>query len=470
LGGPNIILNKKTIDKKPMAKVLLKLSLPAMIGMFFQSTFNLVDSIFVGNITGNQDQGLKALTALSVLYPVQLIIIALAVGTGTGVASLMARTLGEGKKRDAERIANTSILIGLLLSIISALSGIIFSSSIMSLFTNNPEIVRIGTNYLELILIFSFGIYITIIGERILQGRGNTVTPMIIMGGTALLNIVLDPILIFGLGPIPASGVKGAAWATVASRTIGFLAVLFILFKQKLISIPGIMKVIKKPDSCTVKGIGIVGVPALTVQILGGISLGIMNFIFGGISLYSIAILGIYFKLQSFIMMPILGMGHGFLSFFGFSWGAGRYQYLRRGLKKAVMWSLILSFIGYAIIMIFPDLIISIFNPDGGLVSPGSKAFRRIGLLFFLSGPVVMITIYFQALGKGIQSLIIILLQKIIILIPFALFLSQASSLINIWLAYPIATIWALVLAIVLVRKSLRDLGDTLISRPGIPD
>lgn len=440
-----------------LGKLMYRLSLPGILGMFVQSTYNLVDTIFVGRIGEGTEEGVKAITALAAAFPLQLVLIAIGVGTGVGVASLISRLLGKGEREKAVTVANNAIFLSVIFWLITGVVGYLFAPRILGLFLDETDIIAMGSEYLRIIMVFSGTIFLFIIAERILQAQGNTLTPMVVLAGTAVLNIALDPIFIFGFWIVPPLGVKGAAIATVIARSLGTAVMIAILLSKKN-ELP--LKIRRfMPDWELIWKTYVVGGPTMLIQLLGSVMLAVVNVILGNISSYMIAVLGLFFKTQSFIMMPIFGLVHGFLPVVGYNYGAGNYKRVRKALKLALIWSLVISGVGFVLFQALPGTIISIFNSDITLVSYGEKAFRRIAVLFFLSGPIVIMASFFQGLGKGGKSLFILLIRRVIVLLPAVYLLSVFASPIHIWLAYPISTVWAFTVGTLLVVREMRSLG-----------
>ena len=444
---------------EPLGKLLMRLSLPAMIGMFMQSTYNLVDTIFVGRIGDSPQEGVQAITALVTVFPIQLVLIAIGVGTGIGVASSISRLLGRGERDRAMTVANNAIMMSLVYWIVIGVMGYFLAPYFVGLFVEDDTIIAMGGQYLRIIMLFSGSLFFFITAEKILQAQGNTVTPMIIMGGTAVLNIALDPLLIFGFRSIPAMGVEGAAIATVISRTIGSVAMLVILLRGKNELPLSIRRF--RPNWKILGKIYRVGGPSMTMQLLGSVMLGGMNLILVNISICAVAVLGLFFKIQSFIMMPIFGLVQGFMPVAGYNYGAGNHERVKRVTRIALFWGFVISFVGFLLFMAIPGTLISIFNPDTLLVSYGAKAFRRIAMLYFLTGPIVIISSFFQATGKGGRSLFIFLVQRVLILLPvvYLLYRYVDNMSIALWLGFPISTAWAFLLAVLLLLREMRLLS-----------
>ena len=445
------------LGRESPGRLLMKLSLPAMFAMFVQSTYNLVDTIFVGRIGGGGEEGVKAITALAAVFPIQLILIAISVGTGVGVASLISRLLGKGKRKEARVVVNNAIMISILFSVLTAIIGLFLARDIVALFIEDENIILMGTQYLRIIMIFSGTLFFFILGERIMQAQGNTFVPMLILASTAVLNIILDPIFIYGFWLIPPMEVKGAAMATVISRMVGAVVMLAILLSKKNDLSIKIREF--RPNWPLIAKIYAVGGPTMVIQILGSVTLGMVNVILGAISGYAVAVLGLFFKVQSFVMMPIFGLVQGFIPLVGYNYGAGNWARVKKILKIALAWSFAISFIGFLIFELFPGTLISVFNSDETLISVGTTAFRWIALVYFLSGPLVIMVSFFQGIGKGGRSLLLLVVQRVVVLLPAVyLFSIISDDIVLIWRAYPISTVWAFFLGLVLILSELRKM------------
>jgi len=349
-------------------------------------------------------------------------------------------------------------MISILFSAVTAVIGYFLASQIVGLFIEDDNIILMGSEYLRILMIFSGTLFFFILGERILQAQGNTFVPMLVLASTAILNILLDPIFIYGFWFIPPMEVKGAAIATVISRVVGAVVMLFILLSKKNELSIKIREF--RPDWPLIAKIYAVGGPTMVIQILGSVTLGVVNVILGAISSYAVAVLGLFFKVQSFVMMPIFGLVQGFIPLIGYNYGAGNKARVKKILKLSLAWSFALSFIGFLIFELFPGTLISVFNSDETLISVGTTAFRWIALMYFLSGPVVIMASFFQGIGKGGKSLFLLVLQRVVVLLPAVyLFSIISDDIILIWRAYPIATVWGFFLGMVMILDELRKMG-----------
>ena len=423
-----------------VSKLVIKMSLPPIVSMFIQSMYNVVDSIFVSRIS------MDALTSVSLAFPLQMIMVALFVGTGAGISSLISRRLGERHYEAASSAANHGLIINIIYSILIAIIGIFFVKSFVSVFTSDPNLQNLTTQYLRIILIFSFGNFITQAGISILQSTGNTFIPMITQLVGAITNIILDPILIFGWFGLPAMGVRGAALATVIGQFASFVLTTKVLFKDKNslnLSLKGFTFNYK-----TIKDIFIVGLPAIVMQSLASIMISGLNIILISLSSAAVAVLGIYYKLQSFIFMPIFGLAQGFRPIIGYNFGAKNKSRVLEAFKTAIIISVSIMLIGTFIFQVFPKQLLSLFDSNDEMMIIGSSALKIISLTFAFAAVGITISTTFQAFGKGMFSLAISFTRQIVILLPAAYILAKFWGLNAIWYSFVISEIISVAIAI----------------------
>lgn len=423
-----------------VSKLVLTMSLPPIISMFIQSMYNVVDSIFVSRIS------MDALTSVSLAFPLQMIMVALFVGTGAGISSLISRRLGEGNYEAASSAANHGLIINIVYSIIVAIIGIFFVDNFVFIFTKDPSLQILTTQYLRIILIFSFGNFITQAGISILQSTGNTVIPMITQLVGAITNIILDPILIFGWFGMPAMGIKGAALATVIGQFASFILTMKVLFKDDNnlnLSLKGLTI-----NYITIKDIFIVGLPAIVMQSLASVTVSGLNIILISFSSAAVAVLGIYFKLQSFVFMPIFGLAQGFRPIIGYNFGAKNKSRVLEAFKTAIIISVSIMLIGTFIFQVFPIQLLSLFDSNEEMMLIGTSALKIISFTFAIAAVGITISTTFQAFGKGMLSLIISFTRQIIILLPAAFILAKIWGLNAIWYSFVISEIIAVAIAV----------------------
>lgn len=436
-------LKENKMGTQPIMRLIITMSLPAMFSMLVQALYNIVDSYFVSIISEN------ALTAVSLAFPIQTLLIALAVGTGVGINSLVARRLGERKKEDADSAATHGIILGVINWTIFAIIGLFFSRVFFQAFTDIDEIISMGTDYMSVVCIFSFGVFIEINIEKTLQATGNMFYPMVFQLVGAITNIILDPIFIFGVETIglPAMGVTGAAIATVIGQIISMVVAIFvILFKEHEVQIDFRHFRIKWE---TIKNIYIVGLPSIIMQAIGSVMTIGMNAILISFNETAVAVFGVYFKLQSFVFMPVFGLTQGIMPIIGYNYGAHKKKRLLLALKLGCFIALGIMAIGTLIFWLFPDSLLSIFQASPTMLQIGRQALRLISLCFIPAALGILFSTLFQAIGSGVSSLVISLLRQLIVLLPAAFLLSKIS-LDAVWFAFPLAEIFSLAASILI--------------------
>ena len=433
--------NSERMGSAPILPLLFKLAIPIMIGMATQAIYNVVDSIYVGHISK------EALSAVTLAFPIQMILIAISVGTGVGVTSLISRSLGEGDGKKAGLAAENAILVSLILGVLVALLGAAFSTPITKIFTNDPILIEMTSRYIRIIMLGSIALFTPQVLQGILQGEGNTFIPMVMMIASAVLNIVLDPLLIFGIGFFPELGIEGAAYATVSARLIGGIILIFIMIRSKR-DIKINLKTFKFMPNI-IGEIYKVGFPAMAMQLLGSITLAVINLILGGLSTTAIAAYGIYYRLQSFVFMPVFGMGQGALPIIGYNYGNKNLQRVKQTASFAMLFSILFTLIGFGIFQLFPSQLIAMFNDNSELLEIGVTAIKTISLGILFVGPTMISANIFQALGKGTPSLVISVLRNIGVLIPIMYLLATMFGLNMVWYAFPITEFASAAISIV---------------------
>lgn len=433
-----------------MLPLLVSMSLPSMFSMLIQALYNVVDSIFVARYD------IDALTAVSYVFPVQMFNMALAVGTAIGVNSLVSRRLGEKRFDDASNGAMHGIVLAVFSWIFISIIAAIFTKPFYALFTDSEKIFNMACSYSDIIIYFSFGIMIHCAIEKILQATGNMIIPMILQLVGAVTNLILDPIFIFGLGPVPEMGVEGAAIATVIGQIFAMILAVFIAFFKKhevKITFKGF-----KLHSKTIKDIYVVGFPAIVMQSIGSVLISCLNFILTSFGEIAVAVLGVYYKLQSFVFMPVFGLTHGAMPIMGYSYGARYKKRLLSAVKLSALIAFGIMLCGMIVFLIFPGQLLAIFDNDAELIKIGIPALRTICLCFPVAGVCIMLSTMFQGVGKGNYSLIISLMRQLVVLLPAAYFLSKLG-LDYFWWAFPIAEAMSLIASIFLfIRQYNKDI------------
>ncbi|WP_312645423.1 MATE family efflux transporter [Hydrogenoanaerobacterium sp.] len=446
-------MSKNKMGSAPMLALILSMSLPAMFSMLVQALYNVVDSYFVAKL------GVEALTAVSLAFPIQNLMIAIGVGTGVGINSLVSRRLGEGRVEEANRAATHGIMLGALSGLAVALLGIFGTSLFFRSFTSNPLIYQMGCDYVYVVTICSFGMFIQINMEKTLQSTGSMIIPMFSQLIGAVTNIILDPIMIFGLFGFPKMGVRGAAVATVAGQILGMIFVVIMgLAKNHAVNIS--LKGFKF-NAKTIKDIYAVGFPSIIMQSIGSVMTMGINAILITFSDVAVAIFGIYFKLQSFVFMPVFGLTHGVMPIMGYNYGARNKKRLMDALKIGLVIALTIMAAGTALFFMAPEQLLMIFDANAEMLQIGIPALRTIALCFIPAALGIMFSTLFQAVGMGGRSLLISILRQLVLILPLAYFLSKLG-LNFVWYAFPLAETVSftasLVIFSLLYRKHIKNL------------
>ena len=431
----------------PVGKLLFAMSTPMVISFLVQSLYNIVDSIFVARYSPD------ALAAVSLAYPIQILMIAVSVGTGVGVNALLSRSLGEGKKKKAKLTADNAILLGILASIMFALFGVLCTKLFFDSQTKSESIRQLGYSYLSVVTIFSFGLMLEVTFERILQSTGKTVFNMITQSVGAIINIILDPILIFGFFGAPKLGIAGAAIATVAGQIIAMI--LSFIFNMKYNEDVDIRfgTHIFIPDFGIIKQIYKVGIPSIAMQAMSTLMMLGLNKILVTYSDMAVNVLGIYYKLQSFVFMPIFGLNNGMTPIVAFNYGAKNKDRIVKVLKYSFIASIVIMVIGTAIFWLFPKELMMLFNPNEEMMKLGIPALRICSLCFILAAFDVMAIATFQSLGNGMYALYASFLRQLVLILPLAYVLSNMFGLEAVWYSIPLAELGCAFFDIYLMKK-----------------
>ena len=431
----------------PVGKLLFSMSTPMVISFLVQSLYNIVDSIFVARYSPD------ALAAVSLAYPIQILMIAVSVGTGVGVNALLSRLLGEGKKERAKATADNAVLLAIISSIAFAIFGAIGTKAFFDAQTNSETIRTLGYSYLSIVTIFSFGLILEVTYERILQSTGKTIYNMITQGIGAIINIILDPILIFGLLGAPKMGVAGAAIATVAGQIIAMI--LSFIFNMKYNEEVDISfgKHIFKPDFIIIKDIYKVGIPSIAMQSMSTLMMLGLNKILVRYSDMAVNVLGIYYKLQSFVFMPIFGLNNGMTPIVAYNYGARNKDRIMKVLKYSLLSSIVIMVIGTAIFWVFPKELMILFSPNEEMLRLGIPALRICSLCFILAAFDVIAIASFQSLGNGMYALYASFLRQLVLILPLAYVLSNMFGLEAVWYSIPLAELGCAFLDIYLMKK-----------------
>ena len=431
-----------TMEINPL---LIKLSVPMMISMLVQALYNVVDSVFVSHVSED------ALTAVSLAFSLQNVMIAVGVGTGVGVNALLSKSLGEKNQQRA----NDTAVHGILLSVISCLVFMAVGFFCMQFYfeaqTTDASIVQQGVNYLSVCCIFSQGLFISTMMEKLLASTGRTQYSMISQLVGALTNIILDPIFIFGYCGEALSGTTGAAVATVIGQYFGAaVGLYFNFFKNEDIHISFRNF---RPKFKVIGRIYAVGLPSIAMQCVGSIMTFIMNQILMAFSSTAVAVFGVYFKLQSFVFMPIFGMNNGMVPIISYNYGARQPDRVKKTIKLAAIYAECIMFIGLLIFQFAPELVLSVFSASDAMLAIGIPALRIISPHFMLAGVAVILGSVFQALGNGMFSLYVSVCRQLVVLLPVAYLLSLSGNLMLVWLAFPIAELVSLIMSLIFMAR-----------------
>ena len=434
----------------PVNKLLISMSLPMIISMLVQAMYNIVDSVFVAQISEN------ALTAVSLAFPLQNLMIAFAGGTAVGVNALLSRSLGEKNQDHVNQTAVNSVFIFLVTAVIFMIAGLTLSNLFFNVQTTNTEIVNAGTQYSMIVVGCSIGLFCQFLFERLLQATGRTLFTMVTQGLGAIINIILDPIFIFGLCGFPKMGVAGAALATITGQIIACLLALFfnlkfnhdIHFKFKRF----------RPNAHIVKQVHSVGIPSIIMQSIGSVMTFGMNTILITFSTTATAVFGVYFKLQSFVFMPVFGLNNGMIPIIAYNLGAKQKKRMFDTIKLAMIYATGMMIIGVIFFETIPQTLLGFFNASEAMIKIGTPALRIIAIHFIFAGFSIVCSATFQAVGKGTYSLLTSLIRQLLVLLPCAYVLSLTGNLDLIWLCFPIAEIFSAVTSFILMKRTRRHL------------
>ena len=426
-------LQENKMGVMPVGRLIANMALPMIISMLVQALYNVVDSIYVSQVSES------AVTALSLAFPVQNLLIGFAVGIGVGVNSLLSKSLGEKNQEAANRAAGNGIVLMAIAMALFILFGLFGVRPYFAMQSDNPETVEGGIVYTSICCIFSLGCFASILGERLLQATGRTVPTMITQSVGAIINIVLDPILIHGWFGMPAMGIAGAAIATVIGQWIS--GILVIIFNLKLNPEVQLSKRYLPLEGKTVAAILTVGIPSIVMNGIGSVMTFGINQILQGFAETATSVFGVYFKLQSFFFMPLFGLNNATISIIAYNYGARRPRRITKTLKISCTAALCLMLTGLFVFQVFPDFLLGMFNPSQTFLEIGRRALRTISWSFPIAAICIALGASFQALGDGIYSTIVSLCRQLIVLLPAAYLLSLTGDVQKVWLAFPIAEV-----------------------------
>ncbi len=446
----------KLLGSMEMGRLVVKVSVPIMISMLVQALYNVVDGIFVARYSAD------ALTAVSLAYPIQMLMIAASTGLGVGINSLISRKLGAKRPEEAREAAKNGIFLQLCAFALFFVFGVFAAKPFFSLFTPVETLQELGGEYLSIVCTFSFGVFLSICFERMMQATGNTVLSMITQLTGAVVNIIFDPILIFGLLGFPEMGIAGAAIATVMGQIAGMLLGFFLNQTRNTelkLSFKGF-----RLNGDILKNILSVGFPSIIMQSISSVMNVAMNLILMAYGNAAVSVLGVYFKLQSFIFMPVFGLSNGLVPIIGYNYGAKLRQRIYDAIKVALKLAILIMGVGMLLFLLIPEVLLSLFETNGAseLTQIGMIALRIISSHFILAAIGITLSTVFQAVGKGMYSLFMSLSRQLIVLLPAAWVLSRLFGLNAVWWCFPIAEIVSLSICLVLFRRVDRTMFQTL--------
>lgn len=443
-------MQENKMGTMPINKLLITMSLPMMLSMLIQALYNIVDSMFVSQISE------AALTAVSLAFPIQNLMIGIATGTGVGVNALLSRYLGRKEFDKSNTVATSGVLVLFISAIVFLVFGFFGTRFYFEMQGAGNEITELGVSYLSICSIFSVGIFLEIAFERLLQATGRTMFTMITQGLGAIINIILDPIFIFGFGPIPAFGIEGAAIATVLGQMIA--AILAFIFNMNYNHDVEFSFKKYKPNLHVIRKIYSIGVPSIIMVSIGSIMTYGMNQILMGFTKSAAAFFGgVYIKLQSFVFMPIFGLNNGVIPIVSYNYGAQRPVRITQTIRLGCMYAIAIMIFGTLLFQLFPEWLLSFFNPSAEMMEIGVIGLRVISIHFVLAAVSILLSTTFQALGHGILSLISSAVRQLVVLLPVAYLLARSENIHIVWFAYPVAEVVSLSLCIYFFTKIYRN-------------
>lgn len=442
--------NTNAMGTKKVMPLLISMSVPPMISMLIQALYNIVDSMYVARVSED------ALTAVSLAYPLQNMILAVSCGFGIGLSACAARALGAKDDKEVTATANHGLIFCAVHWLLFVLAGIFLTRPFLSAFTDSPEILDMSCQYTQVVLFFSVGSMYHLYSEKLFQATGNMIMPMFFQGIGAIFNIILDPVLIFGWFGLPAMGVQGAAIATVVAQILA--AVLSMgFFLKKCPSIKINFKGFRL-DGAILKKIYTVGIPSAIMMAMPSILVAALNSVLAAFSATAIAVFGLYIKIQSFVYMPANGVVQGMRPIMSYNYGAGNKKRMKETLKASMEATGVIMLAGMLLFLLFPGFIMKLFDANEEMLKIGVPMLRVIAVGFLISTVGCVLSGAFEALGKGIQSLVISVLRQLVIIIPLAALLSKSMGLFGVWITFPIAELLAALVGCVLYRHFMKHL------------
>jgi len=433
----------------PVNRLLVTMAAPLALSMLIQAMYNIVDSIFVSHVSE------AALSAVSLAFPVQNVMMALSSGTAVGVNALLSRSLGSRRYDDADRYAGTGIFLSGVSAIIMLLFGVFFSRRYFAMQVADADIIRYGGDYLFIVTVFSFGVFWQVLGERLLASTGKTLYFMITQSTGAVINIILDPILIFGLLGFPRLETSGAAIATVTGQFVA--AGLAFLFNAKVNTEIHLRPRYIRLNLKYAKNILAIGIPSMIMLLVGSVMNYGMNQILLVFNSTAVAVFGIYYKQQSFVFMPVFGLNNAMVPIVAYNYGARRRKRIVQTIKLSVLYAVLLMLVGFTLFMTIPETMLGMYNASETMMTIGVPALRTTALSFLFAGFCIVCSSVFQALGNGGYALIVSVCRQLLALLPIAYLFSLSGRLELVWLAFPLAEIVSLTVSAVLLKRIYRE-------------
>lgn len=447
-------LDSRRMGEMPEGRLLLEMAVPMMLSMLVQALYNVVDSVYVAQVSED------CLSALSLAFPAQNILIGLGTGTGVGVSTLVSRALGRRDGEQASRVGGTAIFLGFCCWLLMAFFGLFFAKPFINSQTEIASIRSYADSYLQIVMIGSLFVYLEICAERLLQATGLTKLSMWTQMIGAVTNIVLDPIFIYGWFGLPALGTAGAAIATVIGQAVGAL-VGFFFHVRRNVELPIPLRMIR-PNGRIIREIYAIGIPSILMMCIGSLTNYLMNIILIGFTSTAVAVYGAYFKIQSFFFMPVFGINNGLLPIIGYNYGARKRERIYRSFRYGVFYASCFMLLGFALFQLCPQTLLGMFHPSEAMLAIGVPALRRLSLSFLFAGFCIVAGSTCQALDRSIYSFLISVLRQIVALVPSAWLLSLTGDVNMVWWSFPIAELMSLAASIFFLRRSFRRMETVL--------
>ncbi len=439
------ITEENKMGVMPVNRLLVTMALPMMISMLVQALYNVVDSIFVSRISED------ALTAVSMAFPMQNLLIGLATGIAVGMNALVSKALGEKKTDTANRMAMHGVFLAVCGYLLFLILGLTITRVFFVAQGASEEITQYGHDYLSIIMCVSFGVYIEVIYERLLQSTGKTIYTMFTQGTGAIINIIMDPVLIFGIGIFPKMGIKGAAAATVLGQIVA--AILAVIFNAKENDELHLDFRKFRPELKAIGNILFIGIPSVVMVAIGSVMTFCVNKILVVFSSTAVAVFGVYFKLQSFAFMPVFGMNNGMIPIIAYNYGAQKPDRIMKTLKLSMFYATCIMVIAFIIFQTLPGQLLGLFSASDEMLAIGIPALRTISFSFLLAGVSVICSSFFQAMGNSVYSMVISIMRQLVCLLPLAYLFAQTGDVTKVWLAWPIAEVVSLLCGLYFLNR-----------------